>query len=286
MTALCSRWSRPSTAPGSASPPTRSRSGRTATPWSSRPTARGRLVDHHRLPGVRRLGARGPPHHDGRPERRGVGGRHGGLSGDLPDQRPLGPPSRHHHQPCVGELDAGDRHRVPRRFQSSPGNVQSLVSAANQLLSTISTDTAYNTQTKTAGPLNGDPSLTSLAQQVLAAVGEAVGTSGAGSDGTAGESAGLGHHQPGDDHLQPDRVRGRLREEPDRRPVDVHRGRDLRRRAAGLCRSGLRGRGHRRHVSRQLCRLHHPVGAAGGRHRLARRGPRRPPHCPRPRPTR
>ena len=69
--------------------------------------------------------------------------------------------------------------------------VQSLVSAANQLLSTISTDTAYNSQTKTAGPLNGDPSLTSLAQQVLAAVGEAVGRSGAGSDGTAGESAGL-----------------------------------------------------------------------------------------------
>jgi flagellar hook-associated protein 2 len=71
------------------------------------------------------------------------------------------------------------------------GNVQSLVTAANQLLSTLSTDTAYNTQTKTAGPLNGDPSLTSLAQQVLSAVGEAVGRSGAGSDGTAGESAGL-----------------------------------------------------------------------------------------------
>jgi flagellar hook-associated protein 2 len=70
-------------------------------------------------------------------------------------------------------------------------DVQSLVSAANQLLSTISTDTAYNTQTKTAGPLNGDPSLNGLAQQVLAAVGEAVGTSAAGSDGTAGESAGL-----------------------------------------------------------------------------------------------
>jgi flagellar hook-associated protein 2 len=70
-------------------------------------------------------------------------------------------------------------------------NVQALVSAANQLLSTISTDTAYNTQTKTAGPLNGDPSLNGLAQQVLAAVGEAVGTSAAGSDGTAGESAGL-----------------------------------------------------------------------------------------------
>ena len=70
-------------------------------------------------------------------------------------------------------------------------DVQALVSAANQLLSTISTDTAYNTQTKTAGTLNGDPSLNGLAQQVLAAVGEAVGTSAAGSDGTAGESAGL-----------------------------------------------------------------------------------------------
>jgi flagellar hook-associated protein 2 len=70
-------------------------------------------------------------------------------------------------------------------------DVQALVSAANQLLSTISTDTSYNTQTKTAGPLNGDPSLNGLAQQVLAAVGEAVGTSAAGSDGTAGESAGL-----------------------------------------------------------------------------------------------
>jgi flagellar hook-associated protein 2 len=74
---------------------------------------------------------------------------------------------------------------------SVAGTVQSLVSAANQLLSTISTDTAYNSQTKTAGPLNGNPSLTGLAQQVLAAVGEAVGKSGAGSDGTAGESAGL-----------------------------------------------------------------------------------------------
>lgn len=70
-------------------------------------------------------------------------------------------------------------------------DVQALVSAANQLLSTISTDTAYNTQTKTAGPLNGDPSLNGLAQQVLAAIGTAVGRSAAGSDGTAGESAGL-----------------------------------------------------------------------------------------------
>jgi flagellar hook-associated protein 2 len=71
------------------------------------------------------------------------------------------------------------------------GTVQTLVSAANQLLTTISTDTSYNSQTKTAGPLNGNLSLNGLAQQVLAAVGEAVGRSGAGSDGTAGESAGL-----------------------------------------------------------------------------------------------
>ncbi len=69
--------------------------------------------------------------------------------------------------------------------------VQTLVTAANQVISTISTDTAYNASTNTAAILNGATSLNSLAQQILAAVGTAVGTSGAGSDGTAGESAGL-----------------------------------------------------------------------------------------------
>jgi flagellar hook-associated protein 2 len=69
--------------------------------------------------------------------------------------------------------------------------VQTLVTAANQVLSTISTDTAYNASTNTAATLNGATSLNGLAQQILAAVGTAVGTSGAGSDGTAGESAGL-----------------------------------------------------------------------------------------------
>ncbi len=69
--------------------------------------------------------------------------------------------------------------------------VASLVSAANQVLSSISTDTAYNQSTNTAAPLNGQTSLTELAQQVLSIVGHAVGTSGSGSDGTAGESAGL-----------------------------------------------------------------------------------------------
>ena len=69
--------------------------------------------------------------------------------------------------------------------------VQALVTAANQVLSTISSDTAYNASTKTAGPLNGATALNSLAQQLLTAVGTAVGTSAAGSDGTVGESAGL-----------------------------------------------------------------------------------------------
>ena len=69
--------------------------------------------------------------------------------------------------------------------------VSALVSAANQVLSTISTDTAYNESTNTAAPLNDQTSLNQLAQQVLSIVGRAVGSSGAGSDGTAGESAGL-----------------------------------------------------------------------------------------------
>jgi flagellar hook-associated protein 2 len=69
--------------------------------------------------------------------------------------------------------------------------VSALVSAANAVLSTISTDTAYNQSTNTAAPLNGQTSLNLLAQHVLSIVGLAVGDSGAGSDGTAGESAGL-----------------------------------------------------------------------------------------------
>jgi flagellar hook-associated protein 2 len=69
--------------------------------------------------------------------------------------------------------------------------VQALVNAANSVLQTISADTSYNAQTKVAGPLNNQPALTAIAQKVLATVGHAVGTSAAGSDGTAGESAGL-----------------------------------------------------------------------------------------------
>lgn len=70
-------------------------------------------------------------------------------------------------------------------------DVSTLVNAANTVLSTISTDTAYNVATGTAGPLNGAYSLTALAQKILATVGQAVGNSAAGGDGTAGESAGL-----------------------------------------------------------------------------------------------
>jgi len=69
--------------------------------------------------------------------------------------------------------------------------IASMVAAANQILSTIGTDTAYNSTSKTAGPLNGDTSLNSLAQKVLALVGGVVGSSSIGSDGTAGETAGL-----------------------------------------------------------------------------------------------
>jgi flagellar hook-associated protein 2 len=69
--------------------------------------------------------------------------------------------------------------------------VSALVNAANQVLSSISTDTAYDQATNTAAPLNGQTSLNELAQQVLSIVGRAVGASGARSDGTVGESAGL-----------------------------------------------------------------------------------------------
>ncbi len=69
--------------------------------------------------------------------------------------------------------------------------VSSLVNAANAVLSSISTDTAFQQSTNTAAALNGATSLTALSQQVLSLVGTAVGASGVGSDGTAGESAGL-----------------------------------------------------------------------------------------------
>ncbi|HEY1762427.1 MAG TPA: flagellar filament capping protein FliD, partial [Acidimicrobiales bacterium] len=69
--------------------------------------------------------------------------------------------------------------------------VAALVSAANAVLTSISSDTSYNQATNSSAALNGATSLTELSQQVLSLVGTAVGASGVGSDGTAGESAGL-----------------------------------------------------------------------------------------------
>ena len=69
--------------------------------------------------------------------------------------------------------------------------VSNLVDAANKILSSISSYTKYDAATGIAGPLNGRTSLTAMAQRVLSIVGNAIGTSAAGSDGTPGESAGL-----------------------------------------------------------------------------------------------
>ena len=75
--------------------------------------------------------------------------------------------------------------------QAAANLVQSFVTAANTVLQTISTDTAYNQTTNTAGPLNGDFELESLAQQILATVGQAIGTSSVADAGTAGSAAGF-----------------------------------------------------------------------------------------------
>ncbi len=75
--------------------------------------------------------------------------------------------------------------------QAAASLVQSFVTAANTVLQTISTDTAYNQTTNTAGPLNGDFQLENLGQQILATVGQAIGTSSAADPGTAGSAAGL-----------------------------------------------------------------------------------------------
>jgi flagellar hook-associated protein 2 len=75
--------------------------------------------------------------------------------------------------------------------QAASNLVQSFVSAANTVLQSIATDTAYNQTTNTAGTLNGDVQLQGLAQQILAVVGQAIGTSTAADSGTAGSAAGL-----------------------------------------------------------------------------------------------
>jgi flagellar hook-associated protein 2 len=75
--------------------------------------------------------------------------------------------------------------------QAAASLVQSLVTAANTVLQTISTDTAYDESTNTAGTLNGDFELPALAQGILRTVGDAIGTSSAVDLGTAGSAAGI-----------------------------------------------------------------------------------------------
>jgi flagellar hook-associated protein 2 len=69
--------------------------------------------------------------------------------------------------------------------------VSSLVSAANQVLSSISAATAYNASTGTAGVLNGDYALQGLAQNILSVFSQAIGTSGSIDAANAGSAAGL-----------------------------------------------------------------------------------------------
>lgn len=75
--------------------------------------------------------------------------------------------------------------------------VGNLVDAANALLETINTDTSYNSQTNVAGPLNGDVELQQLAQSVLGAVGQAIGTSSLVGGSSAGSAAGISLNSDG-----------------------------------------------------------------------------------------
>ena len=225
------------------------------------------FVHHDGRPGVRRLRARDPSHDHGSPERRGVSGRHGGISGDVPVQRALGPPARHHHQPRLGELSTGDHHRVSRRLECgrrrpNPGECRQPTAL----------DHFDGHGLQHADQDGGPPQRGSVAQR-LGPTGARRGRRGRGEFGRRFRRDGggvrrLGHHEPRDGDLQSDGVRGGLCEEPVCRPGDVHRGRDLRGGSAGLRRPGLRGRGQRQHVPRQLRGLPQPVGATGGGHRL------------------
>jgi flagellar hook-associated protein 2 len=64
--------------------------------------------------------------------------------------------------------------------------VQTLVNAANQALSDISSLAGYNESTKTAGPLMGSAVVESIQQSILSAVASAAGSSGLGSPSAAG----------------------------------------------------------------------------------------------------
>lgn len=55
-------------------------------------------------------------------------------------------------------------------------NIQKMVDAANAVLTEISTDSAFNTQTESASPLTGDFTAEQLADKILSTVSSAVGT--------------------------------------------------------------------------------------------------------------
>lgn len=71
---------------------------------------------------------------------------------------------------------------------ASAAKVASLVSAANQALSDINNLTAYNTATKTGGPLMGSSAVASLRQQILSIFATSEGTSNVGNSQNVGIS--------------------------------------------------------------------------------------------------
>jgi flagellar hook-associated protein 2 len=74
---------------------------------------------------------------------------------------------------------------------SAATTVQTFVNAANSVLQSISSATAFNSSTDTAGPLNGDFQLQGLAQSLLGVVAQAVGNSSAIDTDTTGSAAGI-----------------------------------------------------------------------------------------------
>lgn len=69
---------------------------------------------------------------------------------------------------------------------TAAANVKSLVDAANKVLSDISTQSQYDSSTKTGGPLLGNGMAESITQQVLAIFSSVAGTSGLGNTAAAG----------------------------------------------------------------------------------------------------
>ena len=79
----------------------------------------------------------------------------------------------------VGKVESGVTVRASVDGTAVAGQVGKLVDAVNAVLSQISTSTAYNTTTKSGGPLTGESSVRSLQQQLLTLV------SGAGAAGVS-----------------------------------------------------------------------------------------------------